>query len=266
MLIYFFLAFNIIFEKGDRLTEKRRIHTLDEIRGFCVFCMVFDHALFTLGYMFGHGFSRAFFDILAYISPAFAAAFVLICGISCALSRNNLLRGIRMLIAGLAVTLVSLLIMSDMPIIFGILHMLGVCVLLYIPLRKAIDKIPTPLGIILCAVLFLLTYSVESGSLGIAPFTVDLPRELYTGHLMILGFRSFFASYSDYFPLLPWMFAFFAGAFIGKYVRDGKVPESMYRSRIPFFSMLGENAFFVYLAHQPLIFGVYYLISLIGGI
>ena len=247
------------------MTPKKRIHTLDEIRGFCVFCMVFDHCLFTLGYMFGHSFSRDFFDVLAYISPFFAVAFVLLCGVSCLLSHNNLLRGIKILLAGLAVTLVSLVIMGDSPIIFGILHMLGTCVLLYIPLRKLIDRIPTVAGIAVCAVMFLLTYSVEEGSLGIGKFTVDLPREIYTGHLMVLGLRDFSSGYSDYFPLFPWMFAFFGGTFLGKYVRDGKLPESMYKSRVPFFSLLGTNAFFVYLVHQPLAYGVYYLFSLIGG-
>lgn len=229
--------------------------------------MVFDHALFTLGYLFGHSFSRDFFDILAYISPLFAATFVLICGISCMLSRNNLKRGIKILSAALAVTLFSLLIMSDAPIIFGVLHLLGSCVILYALTKKLIDKIPAPVGIILCALLFFATYNVDMGYLGFPSLCIKLPESLYTsGYLMMFGFRSPYSAYSDYFPLLPWMFAFFAGVFIGRYIKDGNLPESMYKSRIPFFSMLGTNAFFIYLIHQPLIFGVYYLISLTGGI
>lgn len=229
--------------------------------------MVFDHALFTLGYMFGHRFSAQVFDILAYISPLFAAAFVMMCGVSCLLSRNNMHRGIKILIGALAVTLFSIIFMPDAPIVFGILHLLGTCVILYTLLKRLIDKIPVALGIILCTVMFLITYNADKGYLMFEPFAFKLPESLYeSGALMVLGFRSPFASYSDYFPMLPWMFPFFAGVFLGRYINLRELPESMYKSRIPFLSTLGTNAFFVYLIHQPLIFGVYYLISLIGGI
>lgn len=229
--------------------------------------MVFDHALFTLGYMFYHDFSRAFFDILSYISPLFATAFVLMCGISCMLSTNNLKRGLKILAAAFAVTLFSLFAMKDAPIVFGILHLLGSCVVLYALTKKFVDRIPALLGIIVCALLFLVTYNVDQGYLLSGPFRVNLPQSIYeSGSLMMFGFRSPYAAYSDYFPLLPWLFAFFAGVFLGRSLSKARLPEGMYKSRIPFLSMLGTNAFFVYLVHQPLIFGVYYLISLCGGI
>ncbi len=215
--------------------------------------------------MFGHNFSREMFDILAYISPAFAAAFVIICGISCVLSHNNFQRGMKVLAAALAVTLLSLVIMADAPIIFGVLHLLGVCIMLYVPLRNFIHKINPYVGIVICTVLFLMTYSLDKGYLGIGTLSVKLPESLYESNtLMILGFRSPSAGYSDYFPLFPWAFAFMAGIFLGTFILKGKVPKAMYKPRIPFFSMLGENAFLVYLAHQPLAYGVYYILSLIS--
>lgn len=246
---------------------KKRIHLLDEIRGFCVFCMVFDHALFTLGYVFSHGFSQKAFDILAYISPLFALTFVLISGVSCMLSRNNLNRGVKILCAAFGVTLFSLFAMSDAPIIFGVLHLLGSCAILYALCAKLIDKINAPFGLVLCLMLFLVTCNTDRGYLGFEFFRINLPQELYEQEfLMVLGFRSPYSAYSDYFPLLPWLFAFFAGVFLGKLLKDRGFPDGMYKSRVPFFSMLGTNAFFVYLVHQPLIFGVYYIISLIGGL
>lgn len=259
------MAFNYYFETGDFLQEKRRIHTLDEIRGFCVFCMIFDHCLFTLGYMFGHEFSQNLFEFFEHISPAFAATFVMLCGISCTFSRNNFLRGLKIAGAAIVVTVVSLFLMEDSPIIFGVLHLLATCVILYIPLKKVIEKIPTIAGIAVCAALFFLTYEIDSGHIGIGSFGIELPRSFYSGELMILGFRNPTKGYSDYFPLLPWMFAFFSGAFLGKYVTEGKVPEGMYKSRVPFLSMIGTHAFFVYLVHQPLAYGVYYLLTLAKG-
>lgn len=229
--------------------------------------MVFDHALFTLGYMYYHEFSRNLFDILSLISPFFAATFILICGVSCMLSKDNMRRGIKILVAAFLVTLVSVFLMPDAPIVFGILHLLGSCVILYTLIKKLIDRIPAPLGIILCCILFILFYNTEKGYLLFEPFSVELPSFLYeSGLLTIFGFRSLYAAYSDYFPLLPWVFPFLAGVFAGRYLKDGKAPECMYKSRVPFFSLLGTNAFFIYLIHQPLIYGVYYLISLTGGI
>ncbi len=266
MLIYFPLSFNIIFEKGDILTHKRRIHTLDEIRGFCVFCMVFDHCLFTYGYMFGSKVSRSLFEFFEHISPAFAATFMLICGISCGLSRNNFLRGIKILGAALVVSLVTLVIMPDMPIIFGILHLLGTSVIIYTLFGRFLRKIPPVAGIMVCALLFVLTYSIDSGYLGIGSLRLEIPKELYlSNNFMALGFRSPLKAYSDYFPLLPWVFPFLAGTFLGKYAQEERFPRWMHKSRIPFFSTLGTNAFFVYLIHQPLAYGVFYLISLFGG-
>ncbi len=266
MLIHFPISFNIIFEKGDILNPKARIHTLDEIRGFCVFCMVFDHALFTYGYMFSNEFSRNLFDFFSHISPAFAATFVFICGISCMLSRSNLMRGLKISAAALALTFGSLIIMPDVPIIFGILHLLGFCVLLYHFTGKFTDKIPAIWGIAACVLLFALTYNIGGGYLGVGNFRINIPFEIYeSNHLMLLGLASPFKGYSDYFPLLPWIFAFYAGIFTGRYAKEDKFPKFMYKPRVPFFSTLGKNAFFVYLIHQPLAWGVFYIISSIGG-
>ena len=229
--------------------------------------MVFDHALFTLGYVFFHGFSQKMFDLLAYISPLFALTFVLISGVSCMLSRNNLHRGIKTLCAAFLITLFSLFIMSDAPIIFGVLHLLGSCAVLYAVTEKFIRKIPASLGLILCLVLVLFTYNTDKGYMGFEFLPVNMPEKLYTQEfLMVFGFRSPYSAYSDYFPLLPWMFAFFAGVFAGRKLESQNLPEGIYKSRLPFFSMLGTNAFFIYLVHQPLIFGVYYIISLFGGL
>ncbi len=266
MLIHFPASFNIIFEKGGILNPKTRIHALDEIRGFCVFCMVFDHALFTYGFIFANTFARNLFDFFSHISPAFAAVFVLLCGISCRLSRSNLLRGLRICAAALVLTFGSLIIMPHTPIIFGILHLLGLCVLLYHFTGRFTDKLPAPVGIAICALLFALTYNIGNGYLGIGNLRINIPFEVYeSNHLMVLGIISPFKAYSDYFPLLPWIFAFYAGVFIGKYAKEGKFPKWMYKSRVPFLQTLGKNAFFVYLIHQPLGFGVFYIISLIGG-
>lgn len=250
------------------MTSKKRIHTIDEIRGFCVFCMVFFHAFFTYGYMFGNETAQILFDFFEHISFLFSAAFILICGISCRLSRSNFLRGAKIIGAALCVTLVSLVMMPDMPITFGILHLLGSCVLIYAFIGRFTDKIPVLPGVLICILLFIATYNLPEGRfIGLGAFRYDLPSKLYeTDFLTVFGFLPQGKAYSDYFPLIPYVFPFFAGTFIGKFAKEERFPQFMYKSRIKSLSVLGRNAFFVYLIHQPLAYGVFYLISLIGGI
>ena len=225
--------------------------------------MVFFHCFFTYGYMFGHEFGVTLFDFFEPISFLFAATFILICGISCRLSRSNLLRGIKIIAAALCVTAASYVVMPDMPINFGILHLLGSSVLIYAFLGKWIEKVPATLGIILCLLLFAATYNMPEGRyIGLGSLRVNLPYEWFrNGDFMALGFLSPLQSYSDYYPLIPYIFPFLAGTYIGKYAKEERVPKFMYKSRIKFLSTLGQNAFFVYLIHQPLAYGVYYLIS-----
>lgn len=225
--------------------------------------MVFFHCFYTYGYMYGNKFGIELFNFFEPVSFLFATAFILICGISCRLSRSNLLRGAKIAGAALAVTLVSLVIMPDMPIIFGILHLLGSCVLLYAVIGKLTDKIPVIPGVIICLLLFAFTYNMPEGKyLGLGSLRIDLPIEWFkSNNLMVLGFLSPYKGYSDYFPLIPYIFPFFAGTFIGKYAKEERFPKFMYKSRIKPLSTLGQNAFFVYLIHQPLAYGVYYLIS-----
>ncbi|MBQ7385134.1 MAG: DUF1624 domain-containing protein [Ruminococcus sp.] len=230
-------------------------------------CMVFYHAMFTMGFMFGIKTAQDMFFFFNHISPAFAFAFIMMCGISSTLSRSNFKRSLPILGAAFAVTLVSLFITPDAPIIFGILHLLGACVLFYSFTEKLFAKIHPVLGLSVSVALFLLTYNVINGYLGFeALFKINLPQNLYQNNsLSFLGFVRADTAYSDYFPLLPWFFAFITGTFAGRLLK-GRYPEFMYKQRVPFFTLLGTNAFIIYVIHQPIIYGVSYILSLFGGI
>lgn len=229
-------------------------------------CMVFYHAMYTAGYMFDIAFARDMFWFFSYISPVFAFAFIMMCGISCTLSRNNLRRSIPILLAAAAVTLVSFFVMPKAPIIFGILHLLGTSILIYALTEQIFSKIPPIIGLIVALLLFFITYNVSYGYLGFENlFKFTLPTTLYgSNRLVFLGFIGEDKSYSDYFPLLPWIFAFFTGVFTGRLAK-GRYPKFMYKSRLGFLSMLGTNAFIIYVIHQPIIFGVFYILTLIFG-
>ena len=229
-------------------------------------CMVFYHAMFTMGFMFGMKTAEDMFYFFSFISPAFAFAFIMMCGISSTLSRSNLKRSFPIIGAAVAVTLVSLFMTPDAPILFGILHLLGFSVLSYSLTEKLFAKINPVAGLVVSFIIFLLCYNVQNGYLGFeGVFTISLPHSLYSNNLFsFFGFVKAGTSYSDYFPLLPWFFAFTAGVFAGRLLK-GRYPKFMYKARVPFFTLLGTNAFIIYVIHQPIIFGVSYILTLLSG-
>ncbi len=251
---------------------KKRIHMLDELRGLAVFCMVFYHAFYSIGVFFNILWGIKLFSFFSPAEPFFAGLFILISGISSQLSRSNLQRGCKLLFIAFAVTAVTFFVVGDDYMIrFGILHMLSICMIAYGLTEKFINKLPMWVGASICAVLFIMTYNITRGYIGIKPFLwAELPSEWYqTDVFYIIGLPSSSFSSSDYFPIIPWIFIFLAGAYIGKAAAAGKFPKLSYKSRIPFLSWLGRHALIIYIVHQPVIFGLCYIaeiiISLIFG-
>ena len=187
-----------------------------------------------------------------------------ISGISSDLSHSNLKRGLKLLGVALAVTLVTYFAVPDEVIVFGILHFLSICMILYGLIKPFSDRFRfNAIAVAVCAVLFAATMGISSGYLGFSPqLGIILPPSLYTTNwLAPLGiFNETFRS-SDYFPLLPWIFVFAAGTIIGKLAAAGRFPAFTYHSRVPFFSWIGRHALILYLAHQPVIYGVCWLVS-----
>ena len=127
---------------------------------------------------------------------------------------------------------------------------------------KLIEKANEKIGMAASLVLFLITYSVSDKSLLFG--LIKLPEALYQSNAFApLGFYSSTFASADYFPLLPWLFMFLFGAFLGKYAKDGALPESFYKSRCKLLSKIGKNSLWVYLFHQPVLYLIMYIISFI---
>ena len=251
-------------------TEKKRIHLLDEIRGLAVFCMVFYHAYYVFGDMFGMVRAQKLYSFFMPAEPLFAALFIAVCGISCSLSHNNLKRSLKILAAAAVFTLVTCVILPAFDIrgaeiYFGILHFLGFSVLIYALGKKAFDRINPYFGLTACAVLYPFFSGISKGILGYGELlNINLPGVLYKSNwLLPLGIYSDSFSSADYFPLLPFIFIFLAGIFIGRIIMIKGFPEYTYRKRSVFLGWLGTHAFIIYVAHFPVIAGIAYLIELI---
>ena len=213
--------------------KKKRIHLLDEIRGFAIICMIIHHSFLDVGDVLGLNWGYRIFNALCLVQPVFWAAFIIISGVCTGLSRNAVKR-----------------------------HCLGFCMIAAGIAMPLIKKINYKAGAIVSAVLFLFFYGIDGGSIFFG--LIDLPSSLMQNNLFApLGLHNAVFYSADYFPLIPWIFMFFTGAFLGKPVSEGKLPDTAYKKRSRFLSIVGRNSLWVYLAHQPVIYGIMLVIGLI---
>jgi len=234
--------------------RKPRRHGLDTIRGLALVNMILYHLSWDQVYMFGANWDWYRSDGAYVWQQGICWTFILLSGYCFHLGRHRLRRGLMAFGGGLLVSAVTLVAMSDAPIFWGILSLLGSAVLLTIPLDKLFLKIPARVGLAFSFCLFLIFGEVNAGYLGFedARF-LALPEALYanlfTAYLgfPMAGFRS-----SDYFPLLPWLFLFWTGYFLYRLQ-----PEDPHRGlpKIPVVTFMGRHSLVVYLLHQPLVYG-----------
>ena len=234
--------------------NNNRVILLDEIRGFAILCMVVYHTMFQLKYTFEVDvpiFFESWFDVIRFI---FAGGFIFISGAMCRFSRNNLKRGVQCFFLGMVITFVTPFF-SEWTIDFGILHFLGISMMLYGLFGEALEKVPSFAGIIICALLTFITWNVHNGYIGISRlFELSLPQKAYdVGVLSPLGFSPGTYEAGDYFPMLPWMFIFFGGSYFGKWAKDGSLPQFFYNSHVKWLAAVGRVTIWIYLLHLPLI-------------
>ena len=175
-----------------------------------------------------------------------AGSFVSISGVCAALSRRRLRRGLIVCAAALAVSLVTGLFGA--PVRWGILHLLGTCMLLYAAAGKRWAALPDTAACGAALLVFVLTFPLP------LYVRVDVP------FLFPLGLRTAAFSSADYYPLLPWAGLFFAAAAAAKRVEE-LPPEKKYASAPRLFAWLSRRSLAVYLLHQPVLLALTALLA-----
>jgi len=225
---------------------QKRIQLIDAARGLAVILMVAHHALFDAVEFLGAPawcFENPVFGVL---HPIFAGLFIFLCGVSSRFSRSNVKRGLKTASAAAVISIVTYFI--EMPIIFGILHLLAVCMIMYGLCGKAIERIPRKLAGVLWAAMIVVS------AIAVRQLSFDAPL------LWVLGWtRAGFYS-ADYFPLLPWIFVFLLGTWAGEPIRESKLPQWFYDAKVKWLPSVGRKSFIIYLVHQPLLYGITMLI------
>ncbi len=251
------------------MEKKVRYHLLDEARGFALVCMVFYHAFYTMADVFGLKLGQQLIEFFDPAQPYFACFFIFLSGIMCQLTRSNLKRGLKLSVVAVAITAVThwvfpLIGIEDSGIYFGILHLLACGMLLIALINPLIKKIKNQIAPAILAIVFLFLFyitlhvDVRWGQyIGIESHHINLPEVLYkTDWLFPFGFSTGKIVSADYFPIIPWLFPFIAGAFTGLYAARNKFPNFLKPKRIPALGFVGRHSLVVYILHQPVIFAI----------
>jgi uncharacterized membrane protein len=228
-----------------------RFPEIDMTRGIAILMMILFHTVFDLNFFMivpvnvSTGFWRWF-------AMATASLFLLVVGISLvvsharsaaklfgfALVKKFLFRGAGIFALGLLVTLATWLYLHEGFVIFGILHLIGVSVMLS-PLFFRFKKYNILLGLLCIAAGFFIG-------------TVQGPVWLLPLGIYPASFTSV-----DYTPLIPWFGAVLVGMGLGEFLYAGGVrrftaPHLPDRIAVPL-AFLGQHSLVIYLVHQPVI-------------
>lgn len=243
--------------------KKPRLAFLDSVRGLCVVSMVLYHCAYDLVHLKGIPVSWL------HETPGYAWqqsicwTFLLLSGFCWQLSSRHLKRGILLVGLEALISLVTFWVMPSQLILFGVLSLLGLSTLLMIPLHRLFQKVPPLLGLLLSALLFFLFRDVSGGYLGFEGLTLfPLPKALYQSILLApLGFPPAGFYSADYFPLIPWFFLFAAGYFLWSLLSRREAAKRFLTHGLPPLSFVGRHSLLIYLLHQPVLLGLFLLIS-----
>ncbi|MBR0537049.1 MAG: DUF1624 domain-containing protein [Clostridia bacterium] len=233
-----------------------RFGLIDTLRGLCVWGMVVYHTLFDILAVFG-GENAQMPQVLDAVRTFGAAAFIFLSGVCLHFETRPLRRFLMLFGGGLAVSAVTFLVMPEAGVLFGILTFMAVSGGIGALMKRLLQKLPAAPFAAASLILFLLLLNVNFGYFGTATHILYfypewLHKNLFTAFLGFPypGFQS-----GDYFPLLPWIFAYFAGFFFYAAVGPRPGVQGLLQKQWRPLSVCGRYSFYIYLIHQPVIYG-----------
>lgn len=243
------------------MTESRRYSLLDAIRAVAVINMIAFHLCYDIFCAFGvwPEFYRA---LPAVIWERFiCCTFIIVSGISMNFSRHGYRRGVVVSLCGFVITIVTVLLTPDQAVWFGVLNFLGCAMFITFALREPLDRVRPTVGMAVFFLLFMLCYGIPQGYIGLFSFPlIQLPDALYRSRwLAYLGFTPDGFYSSDYFPLLQWIFLYLFGFELWRWIAR-KGLDRYFTRRIPVLDLIGRRSLILYMAHQPVLYGICLLI------
>lgn len=241
----------------------RRVGLFDALRGLALVNMAAYHGVYDWVSVFDRPaawFTRT--DSARVWQQAICWTFLLVAGAVFCYGKRPARRGALVFGCGMVLTAVTLLVMPSERILFGVLHLIGASVLLTALLRRGLERVPALPGAAVSFALFLLCRGVPRGIFGVGPFSAALPSALYrTQAFFWLGFPGpgFFSA--DYFPLIPWLFLFWTGFFLWRFLRPHLEPPLRGRTICRPLEWMGRHSLLLYMAHQPVLLIFVFLLT-----
>lgn len=235
----------------DGTNRAPRLWEVDASRGLGVLLMVFYHLLWDLAH-FGLSSLEVTRGGWLIFARSTAALFLSLVGVSLHLTmvrypeaiRRRIWRerGVKVLGWAFVITLVTRPLLGDRYILFGILHVIGLALLLAPALLRR------PFGV------------TATGLLGVLLLAAGFWIHRFSGPdwLIPLGIAPATYDSVDYYPVVPWLGFVFIGVGLGRYLYPAgrrlrplpKQPPGAMRPLI----WSGRNALSIYLLHQPVLF------------
>lgn len=236
--------------------SQRRYAVLDGLRGFALLNMIAYHTIWDMVWIFGFSWHWYTSQIGYLWQQAICQTFILLSGFCLPLGRHGLKRGITVFLAGAAVSAVTLVFMPENRVVFGVLTLIGSCMIYLSLARPLLQRCPAAIGTAVSLALFLLTKHIARGYIGIGTWPLFcLPKTWYANWFTAylgLPMANFFST--DYFALFPWLFLFSAGYFLNPILVRQKWFAWLEHSRCPWLEWIGRHSLMLYLCHQPLIY------------
>jgi uncharacterized membrane protein len=245
----------------------RRFWEIDSLRGVAIIMMVLVHLRYDLVYYGGYRVPLLMSRFWVGFARATAIIFIFLVGVSLTLSFARVSRGKRddrrlfgkyvkrgltVFGWGMVITVVTWVLLREGAVYFGILHFIGVSIILAYPFLRL--RLPNLLiGVVLVA-------------LGIY-----LSGQTFTfSWLLWLGLAPEHLPSVDYFPLIPWFGVVLLGVFLGNtlypdHTRRFRLPDWSGVLPIRWLSFLGQHSLTIYLVHQPIIVAMLLLSGVISS-
>ena len=252
--------------------KKNRASELDFLRGLALVMMLIQHIGYDLRYEFG----LPVFGILetnwfwAFVHPVILVLFVGVSGTCSTFSNNNFKRGFKLLAVAAGLTFATYVATRffsiNCLIIFNVLHLLAISILLYAVVQYVEKKAKIRPAVTNMFLGFIGIYITAVGS------TIENMNNA-TDNLLFLPVGFYIKNapvVADYMHIFPWMGVFFIGCVFGRVCYPEKkslVPMNMkklHKIGAPL-EFMGRHSLIIYLAHQPIVYGILFLIFLVLG-
>lgn len=235
----------------------KRFWEIDFLRGIAVVMMVLFHAMFDLKTFAGVGPDIDYFFWL-FFGRATAVIFLFLVGVSLTINYSRarkplfskyLVRGLKIFAWGLIITISTWMFFKQNYIIFGVLHFIGVSVIIGFPFIR------------------LRYLNLLFGSALVILGLYMMQLKFSFSYLMWLGFVPVSLNTFDYFPLLPWFGVVLLGIFAGNILffngkRKYRIKDVSNFATRPV-CWLGRHSLLIYIVHQPLLMLLLYLVFFI---